>query len=158
MRSRIDSVLNMNQFGEQIVGACFSDFDVQSDVQEPVRAVEAPRIAFNRLADRGLHSQSRLNGSNRLLQKSEAVAEIGSYVDVGGCHSGLSDNRLERFLDFHFFETFNDVAFADIVVALDVKAAIVARNDFFDVVFEAFERSELAGIAYDAFADKTHFI
>ena len=46
---------------------------------------------------------------------------------------------LKRFLHFDFLEGFYEVAFADIVVALDRQTAVVTGNNFLDIVFEAFE-------------------
>ncbi len=57
--------------------------------------------------------QPCLNGGDRRIDIVQAVAEIGSYVDVGL-------GQLEGFFDFNFFEAFDDVVFLDIVVAIDI--------------------------------------
>ena len=48
----------------------------------------------------------------------------------------------ERLLDFHLFEGLDEVSFADVVVALDGESAVVAGDNFLDIVLESFERSE----------------
>ncbi len=59
-------------------------------------------------------------------------------------HGGAKE-RLDRPRHFFDFKEFELIAFFNIVIAFDVQAALKTFFDFFGVVFEAFERIELAG-------------
>src|SRR3546814_3576008 len=52
------------------------------------------------------------------------------------------------------FEDFQLVAHLDVVAAAQRQAAIEARLDFLDVVFEAAQRIEVAGPVYDVVAQQ----
>ena len=64
---------------------------------------------------------------------------------------------LKLTVDFDFFKAFDDVTDFEVVVSGNRETAVIAREDFFDVVFEAFERAEVACVADDTFTNQAHF-
>lgn len=68
----------------------------------------------------------------------------------GPQNDGSASARL--FFNFDLFVTFDDIAYVDIVVILDVQSAFEPVVHLFDVILETLQRTELAGVDHDAVA------
>ena len=78
--------------------------------------------------------------------------------DTGKCVVLYGEVRLsEGAVHFHFFESLDEVTLFKIVVSGYAQTAVVAREDFLDVVLESFERAEFACEPYYAVAYQADF-
>lgn len=72
------------------------------------------------------------------------------FVRTARKTTGSASARL--FFNFDLFVTFDDIAYVDIVVILDVQSAFEPVVHLFDVILETLQRTELAGVDHDAVA------
>mgnify|MGYP006962188748 CR=1 FL=1 len=68
----------------------------------------------------------------------------------------LSVTCLQRFLNFDFLVSLDDVALADVVISRDADTAVITRGHFLDIILQALERAEVAGVLDDTVADQAH--
>lgn len=62
-------------------------------------------------------------------------------------------NLLQGLFHFYFFVSFDDIAFSDVVVVLDIQTTFEAFLHFFNIVFKALQGSKLASVNYHTIAD-----
>ena len=71
---------------------------------------------------------------------------------------GLRPLAIEFLFHFDFLVGFDHIAFLDIVAALERDTALKVGSNFFDVVFEAFEGSDVASEDHHTIADETRLV
>src|SRR5450755_1987435 len=85
---------------------------------------------------------------------SPASAQTRTPPSFGGRGSGESRFRLQRSGDFLHLEELELVAFLDVVVVLQLDAALEAGRDLADVVLDAAHGLDLAGVNDDVLAQQ----
>lgn len=122
-----------------------------------------PEVIISNFSDRGVKP-----GLNAVDQTAKNLALFFEAVNLGKMHRESADRHYHLLLavshlsgsndPFDFFQTeeFENVIVFDVIVVFDTDTTFVAGMNFFDIIFETFNRTGFAFKDFNAVTDNAH--